>query len=177
MPYLVRELEDKSYESFENERPFAARALGAIGPEAKEVLPALMRTMKISDEEDNAGAIRKNTLESMVRIDPRSDQVADLLIEIAKDMICGVHWSDVGDGSVDLDLSLISLEHGKMGWDSSYRSDDSAILFSGDNTSAPKPKGASELYYISQAHDDVMLVNLNYYNRHSYVYGIRGRRS
>jgi len=83
-------------------------------------------------------------------------------IIIPKDMIFGVYWVNVGSHRIDLDLSTISLKHGKVGWDSLYRSDDENILFSGDITDAPN--GASELFYVARNYDDVILLCLNYYN-------------
>ena len=85
-------------------------------------------------------------------------------VTVGKDMIFGVHWTDVRNNRIDLDLACMSLQHGKIGWDSSYRSGTRSILFSGDNTSAPAPKGASELYYINKDYQDTVLVTLNYFN-------------
>jgi len=51
---------------------------------------------------------------------------------VPKNMIAGVHWENVGDCRVDLDLSLMSLKTGKIGWDSHYRTEDRTVLFSGD---------------------------------------------
>ena len=62
-------------------------------------------------------------------------------------MIAGVHWEDVKRNTIDLDLSLINCHEGKIGWNASYRSTEKSVLFSGDITSAPKPKGASEFFY------------------------------
>lgn len=83
-------------------------------------------------------------------------------VVIPKDMIFGIFWTNVGRHRIDLDLSTLSLQHGKVGWDSLYRSDDSNILFSGDITDAPN--GASELFYVSRNYEDTLLLCLNYYN-------------
>lgn len=92
-------------------------------------------------------------------------------ISTQKDMIMGVHWVDVGE-RIDLDLSAQSLQGGKIGWDGSYRSDRKSIIFSGDNTSAPAPNGASELFYINKDYEDTCLINLNYFNfGRSFRYG------
>ncbi len=85
-------------------------------------------------------------------------------VSIPKDMIFGVHWKNMDRYRVDLDLSLISLEHGKIGWDADYRSEDRDILFSGDVTDAPKPKGASELFYIKKQKRGSALLFVNYFN-------------
>lgn len=85
-------------------------------------------------------------------------------ISIPHDMIVGVHWTNVGTHRIDLDVSMISPQTGKIGWDSSYRTTDRAILFSGDMTDAPKPKGASELFYVKRQEAQAFLVFVNYYN-------------
>ena len=83
-------------------------------------------------------------------------------VSIDKNMIFGIHWNNVGDYRVDLDLALISKD-GKMGWDGSYR--DEGILFSGDITDAPKEKGgASELFFINKRVPGKYLLTVNYYN-------------
>jgi len=85
-------------------------------------------------------------------------------VRIPKDMVFGIHWCNVGSARIDLDLSMHSINHGKIGWNSSYRSGDRKILFSGDVTDAPGPKGASELFYIAKASKDVSMVMVNYFN-------------
>jgi len=89
---------------------------------------------------------------------------AGTYITIPQDMIVGVHWGNVKEHRIDLDLSLISQETGKIGWDSSYRTEDRGILFSGDVTTAPKPRGASELFYVKRQSKNGLIVFLNYYN-------------
>lgn len=79
-----------------------------------------------------------------------------------KDMIFGVHWTNVSGHRVDLDLSLLNA-NGKIGWDACYR-DGEDILFSGDITDAPKPKGASELFYVKKQSNGSHLMMCNYYN-------------
>jgi len=86
-------------------------------------------------------------------------------ITIPKDMIFGVHWEDQERYyRIDLDLSLINATVGKIGWDRYYRSDDRKVLFSGDVTAAPKPKGASELFYVKKQIKQSFVLFLNYYN-------------
>jgi hypothetical protein len=84
-------------------------------------------------------------------------------VSVPEDMIFGIHWFNTSK-RVDLDLSTISVS-GKTGWDSVYKSEGNTVLFSGDITDAPKPKGASELFYIkgTAAQEDKVLL-LNYYN-------------
>lgn len=81
---------------------------------------------------------------------------------VPKDMIIGIHWENTKN-IVDLDLSLIS-ETGKTGWDSDYSSEGKKVLFSGDITSAPKPKGATELFYIKEGDTEPKIMYVNYYN-------------
>ena len=83
-------------------------------------------------------------------------------IRVPKNMVFGVHWDNVKGNRIDLDLSIISLQHGKIGWDASYRSSDSNILFSGDVTDASR--GASELFYVARNTEDTLLLNINYFN-------------
>jgi hypothetical protein len=85
-------------------------------------------------------------------------------VTIPKDIIVGIHWEDVDLNRIDLDLSLISTSKGKFGWNSYYRSEGGDILFSGDMTSAPKPNGASELYYIKRQTKDYFIMMVNYFN-------------
>lgn len=84
-------------------------------------------------------------------------------ITVPEDMIVGIHWFNVNRQRIDLDLATISAS-GKTGWDSYYTSDDYRILFSGDVTSAPKPKGASELFYIKKGITEDSIMTVNYYN-------------
>jgi len=85
-------------------------------------------------------------------------------VSIPKDMVFGVHWNNVNNRSIDLDLSLIDKDSQKLGWDAGYRSDDRKILFSGDITDAPKPKGASEFFYVAKQADQSAIMLVNYYN-------------
>jgi hypothetical protein len=80
-----------------------------------------------------------------------------------EDMIVGIHWTNTEKKRVDLDLSVIG-ESGKIGWDAAYRSQEKEVLFSGDVTDAPPPNGASELFYLKQAHQEARILKVNYYN-------------
>lgn len=84
-------------------------------------------------------------------------------VELDNDMVVGVHWFNTSSQRVDLDLSL-SNGLGKIGWDGQYSTGKRNILFSGDITDAPKPKGASELFWVSSESRGSWLVNLNFYN-------------
>lgn len=84
-------------------------------------------------------------------------------IKMSKDMVFGVHWENVKGHMIDLDLSLVGVG-GKYGWDSAYRSEGRDILFSGDITTAPKPNGASELFYVKRQVRKFFLMFVNYYN-------------
>lgn len=84
-------------------------------------------------------------------------------VSVPKDMIVGVHWGQETGSRVDLDLSMINVD-GKLGWDSGYRSEGRDMLFSGDMTSAPKPNGATELFYFKRQPSKPSLMMVNYYN-------------
>lgn len=85
-------------------------------------------------------------------------------------LLVGIHWCNMNDNRgnehrVDLDLHLTSPKY-EIGWNSSYRDDDSLLLFTGDNTDAPLPKGASEFMYIDNRVEDTLFsMKLNNYTR------------
>jgi len=81
---------------------------------------------------------------------------------VKKDLIVGIHWVNT-DKRVDIDLSVVG-ESGKIGWDSSYRTDERDVLFSGDMTDAQKPNGATELFYIREGQDEARILMANYFN-------------
>ena len=85
-------------------------------------------------------------------------------VSIPKDMLVGINWGNVKNYSIDLDLSLISPETGKIGWDSAYRTEDRSILFSGDITDATGRNGATELFYIKKQIKKAFILLVNYYN-------------
>jgi len=80
-----------------------------------------------------------------------------------KDIIFGIHWKNVKQSRIDLDLSLISPETGKIGWDRFYRTEDKDILFSGDMTDA-SGDGATELFYVQRQTKKALVLFVNYYN-------------
>ena len=95
-------------------------------------------------------------------------------------MIYGIHWTNLSDKitkksgfygeeeydeysteRVDLDLKQMNKSE-VFGWDASYRSNTSDILFSGDMTDAPLPNGATELFYVGQNYGHgAFLITLN----------------
>ena len=81
-------------------------------------------------------------------------------VSTPSDTVFGIHWFNTKDRSIDLDLSLLSAE-GKVGWDAAYRNKEA--LFSGDITDAPRPNGATELFYVKSG-VSANLVMCNYYN-------------
>lgn len=77
------------------------------------------------------------------------------------DMVFGVHWRNLPDARVDLDLKIMNQSQ-VFGWDANYRDEYANILFSGDITDAPQ--GATELYYIGKDYGHgAFLVTLNDY--------------
>jgi hypothetical protein len=88
-----------------------------------------------------------------------------------ENMVFGIHWTDGDYNSiVDLDLSTISMNGRKIGWNSYYRDikvDGGSILFSGDMTYAPKPDGASELIRFQNVSEPHLLI-VNYYNNYNH---------
>ena len=85
-------------------------------------------------------------------------------VSVPQDMILGVHWNNVGNRQIDLDLSLMSPTTGKLGWDAGYRVGSGNILYSGDITTAPKPNGATECFYVKKQYKDGFVFFVNYYN-------------
>ena len=99
-------------------------------------------------------------------------------------IVYGVHWNNIKDGKpirrfygeeilpqgeerVDLDLKQMN-KSDVFGWDASYRSSKSDILFSGDITNAQLPDGATELFYVGQNVGNVaFLVTLNMFTNNS----------
>lgn len=77
-------------------------------------------------------------------------------------LILGIHWFDqdeVTECRVDIDLHLNSpFRH--FGWNGNVR-DGKDIIYSGDMTSAPKPFGASEAYWITPNDCEPFIVAVN----------------
>ena len=78
----------------------------------------------------------------------------------------GVHWvNDPDESGCDLDLHAHTPTR-HFGWNSDYISGDDEIIYSGDMTNAPAPKGAAESFYINNVNEPVILT-LNAYNAKS----------
>ena len=84
-------------------------------------------------------------------------------VEVAQDMVCGIHWQNQPRHRIDLDLSISNAE-GKIGWDGRYRDSENGIYFSGDITDALRPKGATEVFHIDGQARGVWIMFVNYYN-------------
>lgn len=90
-------------------------------------------------------------------------------VSIKDNLIVGVHWynhenkSGYNNGRVDIDFSMIDMQ-GKYGWDGSYRNQERSVLFSGDVTDAPRPNGATELFYMKNGLTSGKLMYANYFN-------------
>lgn len=85
-------------------------------------------------------------------------------VPYGKNIVFGIHWFDKDCKRVDLDLHIMDISNNFYGWNSSIRDEDRTILFSGDMTAAPLPKGASEVYYINSKHNNIFSVYLNDFN-------------
>ena len=69
----------------------------------------------------------------------------------------GVHWvNDPDESGCDLDLHAHTPTR-HFGWNSGYMSGDGEIIYSGDMTNAPAPKGAAESFYINEVNEPVIL--------------------
>lgn len=90
-----------------------------------------------------------------------------------KDIVVGVHWTNTEDQRVDLDLSNVSINGKKYGWDGYYRNSDQTVLFSGDLTDAPiEEGGASEFFYFRRKQKASYLTTVNFYNYDSVLENI-----
>lgn len=83
-------------------------------------------------------------------------------VKVPEDIIVGIHWKNTAR-FIDLDLAAIG-QSGKIGWDSAYKNADNSVLFSGDMTSAPRPNGATELFYMKNCTGEARILTVNYYN-------------
>ena len=87
-------------------------------------------------------------------------------IEIPRttNMVVGVHWDDVKEGRVDLDLHAQNKDE-QFGWNTSYRSTtEQQFYYSGDITRPDKEYGATEVFYIGHTlRQKAFLLTLNNY--------------
>lgn len=84
-------------------------------------------------------------------------------------IVAGVHWFNKGESYVDLDLKLQNVDS-IFGWDQNYRSNSEEVYFTGDITSAPRPNGALEAYYVGERSDSSYLFVVN-----NFTYGRCGK--
>lgn len=136
--------------------------------EAKKVLDIVLASI-IKDVSKNVKGKKIYIPEHMTYTLPATEKQftgdfpSGTYVTVPKDMVFGVHWKNVPGHRVDLDLSLLSPETGKIGWDSYYRTSDRNIMFSGDMTDAPG-KGASELFYVKRQKMEAFIMLVNYFN-------------
>lgn len=91
-----------------------------------------------------------------------------------KSVIVGVHWFNLPDERVDLDLHLNSVKR-DVGWHNDFSNENFvetknlAVIFSGDMTDAPINKGgATEAFFVGEiVAEEMMMINLNDYTRNS----------
>jgi hypothetical protein len=137
--------------------------------EAKRIFGIVMKSI-VKDLKKNVEGKRIFIPKDMVYALPATEKQftgdfpSGTYVIIPKDMLAGIHWDNVGNHRIDLDLSLISTDTGKIGWDRSYRTEDRTILFSGDMTDAQPPLGACELFYIARQVDNALIMLVNYFN-------------
>lgn len=65
-----------------------------------------------------------------------------------ENLLFAIQWFNVENNRVDLDLKLISNIY-EIGWNANYKETDK-LIFSGDVTDAPYPKGATECIYVDK---------------------------
>ena len=108
----------------------------------KVFMPPLVDYSTPVSEKMFSGNIPKNTCISV----PWSDS----------HILVGVFWKDAESERVDLDLSAISLEGDKVGWNSHWRSEKNGLMYSGDVTSGFQ--GASEWMFCKKLKKDYLIV-------------------
>ena len=93
-------------------------------------------------------------------------------LPVGSDLIFATHWYDLdaagnGDYSrVDLDMRMMNNAQ-NFGWNASWRDEGTKILFSGDVTAAPKPKGATEAIFVRRdLVNNSFIVTLNDFTGH-----------
>lgn len=73
-------------------------------------------------------------------------------------LLVGIYWNDCSGSRTDLDLSAVN-KHQKIGWNSSWRTSGSELMYSGDVTSGRG--GAAEYMYMNNAlkNSYILIVN------------------
>jgi len=91
----------------------------------------------------------------------------------SKSVVVGVHWFNLGDERVDLDLHMNSIKR-DIGWHNDFNDENfidtktERVIFSGDMTDAPADSGgATEAFFVGESlKDEMIMVNLNRYTYH-----------
>ena len=91
-----------------------------------------------------------------------------------KSVVVGVHWFNLKNERVDLDLHLNSAKR-SIGWNNDFSDENFvetknlAVIFSGDMTDAPINRGgATEAFFVGEiVADEMMMINLNDFTRNS----------
>lgn len=73
------------------------------------------------------------------------------------DSFVGIYWREEW-GTHDFDLSVLSLDGNKIGWNADYYSNNQDIIYSGDMTSA-RPEATEIMLFKKGAQDGVVMVN------------------
>ena len=79
------------------------------------------------------------------------------IIPSKSNSIFGINWFG-SDGAQDLDLSFMSLDGSKIGWNSTFYSDEKNIVYSGDMTSA-NPEACEYMFCKYGLEDGIISVN------------------
>ena len=104
-------------------------------------------------------------------------------LPVGKALVFATHWTNLSEEDhemgrtswysnydscrVDLDMRMMNLTT-NIGWNSSYKTNDNAIVFSGDMTNAPAPKGATEAIYVGKdVRNQSFIITLNDFTCHS----------
>lgn len=82
-------------------------------------------------------------------------------LEDGKSVVVGVQWYNT-NVRADIDLHLNGVR-GHYGWNSNWRDRNADVIFTGDNTNAPLPRGAAEAFYCKTDADE-FIYSVNLYN-------------
>ena len=91
----------------------------------------------------------------------------------SKSVVVGVHWFNLGEERVDLDLHMNSIKR-DIGWHNDFNDENfidtktERVIFSGDMTDAPVDTGgATEAFFVGESlTDEMLMVNLNRFTWH-----------